>query len=93
MAYYAYKRSLNNQPSPVIDGYTGEQRLFLSWAQSWRRKYREEALRERLATDSHSPGFCRAIGPVSNMPEFYEAFKVKEGDKMFRNPEIRVRIW
>ncbi len=93
MAYYAYKRSLGGKPSPVIDGFTGEQRLFLAWAQSWRRKYREEALRERLATDPHSPGFCRAIGPVSNMPEFYEAFGVKEGDKMFRNTDIRVRIW
>lgn len=93
MAFYAYKRYLNGQPAPVIDNFTGEQRVFLSWAQSWRRKYREEALRQRLATDTHSPGEFRAIGATSNMPEFYRTFKVMETDKMYRDESVRVKIW
>lgn len=93
VAYHAYIHSLKGEPSPKIDGLTGEQRIFVAWAQVWRRKYREEALRQRLATDSHSPGRYRAIGPISNMPEFFEAFGVKEGDAMRRNEADLIKIW
>lgn len=93
VAYEAYKMSLHGQKSPVIDGYTGEQRFFMGWSQVWRRKYREEALRQRLMTDSHSPSEYRVNGIVWNMPEFYEAFDVKNGDKLYLAPEKRVKIW
>ena len=77
----------------MIDGYTGDQRFFMGWSQIWRRKYRDEALRNRLMTDPHSPSHYRVIGILSNMPEFYKAFDVKEGDKMYIKPEDRVKIW
>ena len=93
VALRAYKLSLNGKAAAVIDGFTGEQRFFISWSQVWRRKYREEELRNRLMTDSHSPSEYRAIGIVSNIPEFYTAFDVKEGDKMYIAPENRVKIW
>ncbi|KAA3614753.1 MAG: peptidase M13 [Calditrichaeota bacterium] len=93
VSYYAYKNSLNGKNSPVIDGMTGEQRFFLGWAQIWARKYRDEALRQRLMTDPHSPSQYRANGITSNMPEFYEAFDVKEGDAMYRSEDQRVKIW
>jgi len=93
VSYYAYKKSLNGKESPVIDGLTGEQRLFLGWAQVWARKYRDETLRQRLMTDPHSPSRYRANGITANMPEFYEAFGVKEGDAMYRSEEERVKIW
>ncbi len=93
VAYKAYQLSLNGKTSSQIDGYTGEQRFFIGWSQVWRRNYREEALRNRLLTDSHSPSEYRVIGVLSNMPEFYSAFDVKEGDKMYRKPEDRVKIW
>ncbi|NOU51823.1 M13 family metallopeptidase [Pseudoalteromonas sp. JBTF-M23] len=93
VAYKAYQISLGEQTAPVIDGYTGEQRFFMGWAQIWRRKYRDEELRNRLVTDSHSPSHYRVIGVLPNMPEFYKAFDVKEGDKMYLTPEQRVKIW
>ena len=93
IAYRAYQLSLKGKPAPVIEGFTGPQRFFLGWAQAWRRKYRDEELRQRLVTDPHSPSQYRCIGVVSNMPEFYEAFGVKESDKMYRLPEGRVKIW
>ena len=93
VALRAYKLSLDGKAASVIDGFTGEQRFFISWSQVWRRKYREEELRNRLMTDSHSPSEYRAIGIVSNIPEFYTAFDVKEGDKMYIAPENRVKIW
>ena len=93
MAYYAYKKSLNGKPSKKIEGLSGEQRFFLAWAQGWKIKMRPEALKQMIATNPHSPGNFRANGPLSNMPEFYEAFNVKEGDKMFRKKEERVEIW
>lgn len=93
VAYKAYKLSLNGKESPVIDGFTGDQRFFLGWAQIWRRKYREDELRRRLITDPHSPSEYRTNGPVVHMPEFYTAFDVKEGDGMYRKPEQRTRIW
>ncbi|MDP4488935.1 MULTISPECIES: M13 family metallopeptidase [Pseudoalteromonas] len=93
VAYKAYQISLGDQKAPVIDGYTGEQRFFMGWSQIWRRKYRDEELRNRLMTDPHSPSHYRVIGVLPNMPEFYKAFDVKEGDKMYLKPEDRVKIW
>jgi endothelin-converting enzyme/putative endopeptidase len=93
IAYKAYKRSLQGKPAPVIDGLTGDQRFFMGFGQIWRNKIREEALRNRVATDPHSPGHFRANGPLSNMPEFYTTFDVKPGDKMYLPPEERVKIW
>jgi predicted metalloendopeptidase len=93
MAYYAYKKSLKGKSSPMMDGFTGEQRFFISWAQGWKSLLRDEAAKQRLATDPHSPGQFRGNGPLSNMKEFYEAFGVKPGDGMYRNDEQRVEIW
>ncbi|TMP83598.1 peptidase M13 [Pseudoalteromonas phenolica] len=93
VAYKAYMLSLGDQAAPMIDGYTGQQRFFMGWSQIWRRKYRDEELRNRLMTDSHSPSHYRVIGVLPNMPEFYQAFDVKEGDGMYLAPEKRVKIW
>lgn len=93
IAYKAYKASLKGKEAPVIDGLTGDQRFFMGFAQIWRSKIVEESMRNRVATDSHSPGEFRALGSLSNMDEFYEAFGVKEGDAMYLPPEKRVKIW
>ncbi|MDH3374560.1 MAG: peptidase M13 [Gammaproteobacteria bacterium] len=89
----AYKMSLNGEQAPVIDGFTGEQRVFLGYAQVWRAKIRDEELRRRIATDPHSPPNYRANGAVRNVPEFYAAFDVQEGDALYLPPEERVKIW
>lgn len=93
IAYNAYQLSLNGKEAPKIDGYTGDQRFFMGWSQVWRRKYREDEMRNRLLTDPHSPSEYRVIGVLSNMPEFYRAFDVKEGDPMYRGEDVRVKIW
>ena len=93
IAYKAYKASLNGEAAPVIDGLTGDQRFFMGYAQVWRGKMVEKSLRNRVATDPHSPGEFRALGSLSNMPEFYKAFDVKAGDAMYIAPEKRVKIW
>jgi len=93
ISYNAYKMSLNGEESPVMDGFTGEQRFFMGNAQIWARLFRDEALRQRVLTDPHSPSEYRCNGIVSNMPEFYAAFDVKEGDPMYRPEDIRVKIW
>ncbi|WP_337176895.1 M13 family metallopeptidase [Paludisphaera sp.] len=93
IAYRAYKRSLEGKEAPVIDGLTGDQRFFLGWAQAWRTKFRDAELARRLTTDPHSPAEFRCNGVVRNMPEFHEAFDVKEGDGLWLAPEDRVRIW
>jgi putative endopeptidase len=93
VAARSYQLSLNGNSSPVIDGLTGEQRLFIGWSQVWRRNYREEELGRRLMTDSHSPSHFRAMGTPRNIPAFYQAFDMKEGDKMFLPEEQRVKIW
>jgi putative endopeptidase len=93
VAFKAYKLSLGGKEAPVIDGFTGDQRFFLGWAQVWRRKYRDEELLKRLVTDPHSPSEFRANGPTSNIDAFYDAFGVKPGDRMYRRPEDRVKIW
>ena len=89
----AYNMSLQGEAAPVIDGFTGEQRVFLGYAQVWRSKIRDEALRQRIATDPHSPAVYRTNGAVRNVPEFYEAFDVQEGDALYLPPEERVKIW
>ena len=89
----AYKMSLDGEEPPVIDGFTGVQRVFLGYGQVWRSKSRDEALRQQIMTDPHSPAKYRANGAVRNVPEFYEAFNVAEGDAMYLPPEERVKIW
>jgi putative endopeptidase len=93
VAYRAYQLSLQGREAPVIDGFTGPQRFFLGWAQIWRRQYRDEELRARLLTDSHSPSEYRCNGVVSNMTEFHEAFALQPGDALYRGVNERVRIW
>lgn len=89
----AYKMSLDGEEPPVIDGFTGIQRVFLGYAQVWRNKYRDEALRLQIGTNPHAPSQYRANGAVRNVPEFYEAFDVAEGDALYLPPEERVKIW
>ncbi|MFC5477597.1 M13 family metallopeptidase [Massilia suwonensis] len=93
IAYKAYKISLKGQPAPVIDGLTGDQRFFMGFGQVWRSKMREAQQIVQVKTDPHSPGQFRANGTVMNHPAFYEAFGVKEGDKMYLAPKDRVTIW
>jgi putative endopeptidase len=93
MALLAYRLSLGGQQAAVMDGFTGEQRFFLGWAQMWRGKIRDQALRARLLSDPHSPKEFRANGVVSNLPEYYTAFGVKPGDKLFRPADQRIKIW
>ena len=93
VAVRAYRRSLRGKPAPSIDGFTGEQRLFLRWAQIWREKIREEYLRQTLFLNQHAPPEYRAHGAIVNMDAFHEAFGVKPGDKLYREPNRRVRIW
>ncbi|HHJ51679.1 MAG TPA: M13 family peptidase, partial [Caldithrix abyssi] len=93
IAYEAYHRSLNGKPAPVIDGFTGDQRFFIGWAQVWKRKYRADELRKRIFTDPHSPSEFRANGVLVNFTPFYRAFNVKEGDKMYKPPQERIVIW
>ena len=92
VAYEAYKASLGGKEAPVIDGYTGDQRFFLGWAQVWRRNYREANLRNRLITDPHSPSEQR-VWVVRNLDKWYEAFQPKAGQKLYLAPGERVRIW
>ncbi|RYD66341.1 MAG: M13 family peptidase, partial [Verrucomicrobiaceae bacterium] len=89
----AYKISLDGKPSPKIDGFTGEQRFFIGYAQSWLIKQREESLRTQVASDPHSPAHFRVNGIVRNTPEWYKAFNVKPGDSLYLAPEKRVKIW
>ena len=91
-AYDAYRASLNGKEAPVIDGFTGDQRFFIAYAQTWATKMRDEALRARVATDGHAPGNYRAL-TVRNLDAWYKAFDVKEGDKLYLAPDKRVRVW
>jgi putative endopeptidase len=89
----AYKMSLDGAEPAVIDGFTGEQRVFLGYGQVWRNKYRDESLRLLIGTNPHSPSMYRANGAVRNVPEFYEAFNVEEDAELYLSPEERVKIW
>jgi putative endopeptidase len=93
MAYKAYRLSLKGKDAPVIDGLTGDQRFFLSYAQHYRTIYRDPFLRQLMETDPHSPGFARVNAILRNFDPWYAAFKVKPGDKMYLPPEQRVRVW
>jgi putative endopeptidase len=93
MAYSAYQLSLDGKAAPVIDGLTGDQRFFLAWAQVWKSKYRDEAMLNQVKTGPHSPPQYRINGPVRNLSEWYGAFDVKEGDKLYLAPADRVRVW
>ena len=93
VAHQAYAISLGGKPAPVIDGLTGDQRFFMGWARIWRRLDREDALRQQILTDPHSPSEYRTNQVLRNMPEFYAAFGVKPGDAMYLPPAERVKIW
>ncbi|OBF89384.1 peptidase M13 [Mycobacterium sp. 852002-51152_SCH6134967] len=93
IALLAYRLSLKGEPAPVLDGLTGEQRVFFGWAQVWRTKSRDAEAIRRLAIDPHSPPEFRCNGVIRNMDAFYEAFDVTEDDKLYLEPEQRVHIW
>lgn len=93
-AYDGLQLYLKENGNPgLIDGYTPEQRLFISWSTIWRGKMRDEALKNQVKTDPHSPAMYRGFVPIQNLDSFYKAFNIKEGDKMFVAPEKRVKIW
>ncbi len=93
LALEAYHRSLNGKPAPVVDGFTGDQRVFLGWAQAWRGKARDEAIRRQVVSDPHSPRMYRVNGVVRNIDAWYQAFGVEPGQKLYVAPQDRVRIW
>jgi putative endopeptidase len=93
VALDAYQRSLKGKPAPVIDGLTGLQRFFISYAISWRNAYHPELLKVLLRSDEHAPALFRVVVPLSNMPAFLDAFGVKPGDAMYRAPAERAEVW
>tara|TARA_B110000503_G_scaffold61684_1_gene97801 strand:- start:20407 stop:22494 length:2088 start_codon:yes stop_codon:yes gene_type:complete len=93
MAYTAYRLSLQGREAPVIEGFTGDQRFFMAWAQVWRGKSRDDALLNLLLTNPHAPQMVRGQNPQRNIDEWYEAFSVTKDDAMYLPPESRVRIW
>ena len=93
-AYDGLQLYLKKNGNPgLIDGFTPEQRFFISWATVWRTKSRDEAIKNQVKTDPHSPGMYRAYVPIQNVDAFYDAFEIKKGDKMYVDPEKRVKIW
>ena len=93
VALDAYHRSLGGKPAPVLDGLTGDQRFFLSFAQVWREKQRDDALRSQVTTDPHSPGRFRVLGPIRNVQAWYDAFGITPDSPMYIPPEKRAHIW
>ena len=93
IAYSAYHKSLGGKPAPMLDGFTGDQRFFIGFGQSWRTHTRPETLKMRVRVDPHSPERFRVNVPVSNVQAFYDAFGIKAGDAMYRAPDARVEIW
>ena len=94
IAFEAFQRSLAGQPAPAaIDGFTAEQRFFISWSQGWRTVFRDDAMRRQVMVGPHAPGNFRAIGALVNFQPFFDAFGIKEGDPMWRKPEDRAKIW
>ncbi|WP_246848190.1 M13 family metallopeptidase [Sphingomonas beigongshangi] len=93
IALDAYHNSLGGKPAPVIDGFTGDQRFFLGWGQVWRTLFRNEALRQQLVSDPHSPGQIRAVNPLRNVDAWYAAWNIDPSQKQYLAPEDRVRIW
>lgn len=92
-AYEAFKMTEQGQSNEKIDGFTPDQRFFLAWAQVWRGNILPEAAAQQIVTDPHSPGQFRTVGPVVNMDAWYEAFNVQPGDKLYKAPEDRIRLW
>ena len=92
-ALAAYHASLDGKPAPVIDGFTGDQRVYLGWAQVWREKIRDDALRQRVVSDPHSPAYYRVNGTIRNQDGWYKAFDIQPGDKLYVAPADRVDIW
>jgi endothelin-converting enzyme/putative endopeptidase len=93
MAYTAYRLSLDGKEAPVIDGFTGDQRFFMAWAQVWRSIFRDDALADRILTNEHAPDMVRGQNAERNIDAWYTAFDVKDGDKMYLPPDKRVHIW
>jgi putative endopeptidase len=93
LALDAYHHALNGKPAPVLDGYTGDQRVFLGWAQAWRGKLRDDTIRRMVVSDPHSPRMFRVDGVTRNIDAWYDAFGVKPGEKYFIAPADRVHIW
>ena len=93
LALDAYHESLHGKPAPVLDGFSGDQRVFLGWAQAWRGKVRDDAVRRQVVSDPHSPRQFRVNGPVRNLDAWYELFGVKPTEKLYIAPDARVRIW
>jgi putative endopeptidase len=89
----AYHASLQGKPAPTLDGVSGDQRVFLGWAQAWRGKVNDDYVRQQVVSDPHSPRQFRVNGVVRNADAWYSAFDVKVGDKLYIAPENRVRIW
>jgi endothelin-converting enzyme/putative endopeptidase len=92
-AQEAYRISLGGEEAPILDGYTGEQRFFLGWAQAWREVIREEALRTRIVSDEHSPAQYRVNGVVRNVDGWYDAFQIRPVSALYLAESDRVRIW
>jgi putative endopeptidase len=93
IAYEAFKKTKQGQSNTKIDGFTPDQRFFLSWAQVWRSSMRPEAMAQRILTDPHSPEQFRGNAPLTNVDAWYSAFNVKPGDKLYKKPEDRIKIW
>ena len=93
LALDAYHASLGGKPAPVIDGLTGDQRVFLGWAQAWRGKFSDDFVKKQVVSDPHSPRQYRVNGVVRNLDAWYAAFGVKPDEKLFVAPEKRVKIW
>ena len=93
LALEAYRASLKGETAPVLDGFSGEQRVFLGWAQAWRGKVSDDFVRKQVVSDPHSPRQFRVNGPTRNVDGWYEVFKVQQGDKLYVSPNDRVRIW
>jgi len=93
LGWDAFKKTQEYQEGKSIGGLTPQQRYFIGWALGWMNDIRPENLAVRVKTDVHAPSFLRVIGPASNLPEFYQAYDVKPGDKMYRDDSVRVKIW
>jgi putative endopeptidase len=93
VAYHAYQLHLNGRPAETLEGFSGDQRFFLGWAQAWRSKIRDGALRNQVLTDPHSPAVYRANGTVRNMDAWYAAFDVQPSDALYLPPADRVTVW
>ena len=93
VALDAYHISLGDKPAPVIDALTGDQRFFLSYAQSWRHKSTDDSIRQQIVSNAHAPEQYRVNGVVRNMDAWYQAFNVKPGQKLYVAPDQRVKIW